>query len=165
MVTLEPISAKNAAVYQAIRLRALQDSPAAFGSTFAGEVRLSDAQWLDRAARCAGETSVGYLAIDAQAACGIARATADDQDSGIAWVESMWVAPLHRKTGIGRLLINEIEAWARGRGIRGLKLAVTSNNEAAIRFYQGFGFSATGKTEPYPNDPALVECEMWRALS
>jgi ribosomal protein S18 acetylase RimI-like enzyme len=37
---------------------------------------------------------------------------------------------------------------------------VTCNNKAAIMFYQRLGFSLTGRTEPYPNDPALIEYEM-----
>jgi ribosomal protein S18 acetylase RimI-like enzyme len=77
----------------------------------------------------------------------------------------MWVAPAHRQTGVGRLLIDATVAWARNRGARALKLTVTSNNEPAIRFYQGRGFSATGRTEPYPNDAALLECEMRLNLS
>lgn len=39
---------------------------------------------------------------------------------------------------------------------------VTSNSEAAIRFYQELGFTRTGRTEPYPNDPRGTEYEMWR---
>jgi ribosomal protein S18 acetylase RimI-like enzyme len=151
--------------FKAARLDALEDSPTAFGSTYAGESQLSDAQWLDRAAQCAGPECVGYLAMDAGTACGIVRATPDDQDSSIAWVESMWVAPAHRKTGIGRQLISEVLAWARGRGIHALKLSVTSNNDSAIRFYRSVGFCPTGRTEPYPNDASLVEHEMLLMLS
>jgi len=39
-------------------------------------------------------------------------------------------------------------------------LSVVSTNEAAISFYLRLGFTMTGKTEPYPNDPALIEYEM-----
>ncbi len=160
MIGLELITPSNASLFKAIRLRALYDSPTAFGSTYARESKFSDLDWLNRAAQCNGESSVGYLAMDAETACGIVRATPDDQDSTVVWVESMWVAPSHRKMGIGRLLINQILTWARSRGIRALKLDVTSNNEPAIRFYQSLGFSPTGRTEPYPHDSTLVECEM-----
>lgn len=146
-------------------MRALLDSPTAFGSTYVDESQVSDAQWRRRAAKCAAEGYAGFLAMDGQTACGIVRATPDEQDSSVAWVESMWVAPTYRRTGVGRLLVNTILAWARGRRIRTLKLSVTSNNEPAIRFYRSFGFASTGRTEPYPNDPALVECEMLLLLS
>jgi ribosomal protein S18 acetylase RimI-like enzyme len=42
---------------------------------------------------------------------------------------------------------------------------VTSCNQDAVEFYMRIGFSMTGRTEPYPNDPALVEYEMSRQLS
>jgi ribosomal protein S18 acetylase RimI-like enzyme len=41
---------------------------------------------------------------------------------------------------------------------------VTSNNGAGLHFYQRLGFTRTGGTEPYPNDPALIEIEMMRSL-
>jgi ribosomal protein S18 acetylase RimI-like enzyme len=76
----------------------------------------------------------------------------------------MWTAPTHRQRGIGRLLVNEIFAWARLREAVTLRLMVVSNNEPAIFFYQRLGFARTGRTEPYPNDPALIEYEMSRAI-
>ena len=41
---------------------------------------------------------------------------------------------------------------------------VTSCNEGAIRFYEGLGFAKTGRVQPYPNDPRLVEHEMGKEL-
>jgi len=41
-----------------------------------------------------------------------------------------------------------------------LLLMVTSNNDPAIRFYERLGFTKTGRTEPYPNDPNIFEYEM-----
>jgi len=41
---------------------------------------------------------------------------------------------------------------------------VTNNNFAAIAFYKRLGFAPTGHTEPYPNDPALIEYEMSKPL-
>jgi ribosomal protein S18 acetylase RimI-like enzyme len=43
-----------------------------------------------------------------------------------------------------------------------LQLMVTSKNEPAMRFYEELGFARTGRIEPYPNDPSLVEYEMER---
>jgi ribosomal protein S18 acetylase RimI-like enzyme len=37
---------------------------------------------------------------------------------------------------------------------------MTSTNQSAILFYETLGFSQTGRTEPYPNDPSLIELEM-----
>jgi ribosomal protein S18 acetylase RimI-like enzyme len=49
---------------------------------------------------------------------------------------------------------------AREKNARAMYLMVTSNNEAAISFYESLRFEKTGHTEPYPNDPALIEYEM-----
>jgi len=76
----------------------------------------------------------------------------------------MWTAPAHRQRGIGGLLVNGILGWAGPRGVRTLQLMVTSNNEPAILFYQRLGFTRTGRTEPYPNDPAVIEYEMSRPI-
>jgi ribosomal protein S18 acetylase RimI-like enzyme len=54
---------------------------------------------------------------------------------------------------------------ARRREARTLLLMVTSNNEPAMRFYEKLGFARTGRTEPYPNDPAVLEYEMARPIS
>jgi ribosomal protein S18 acetylase RimI-like enzyme len=77
----------------------------------------------------------------------------------------MWVAPTHRRQGIGQTLVEAVVTWARSRKIRTLLLLVTSNNESAIKFYQRLGFALTGYTEPYANDPALSNYEMSRSIS
>jgi GNAT superfamily N-acetyltransferase len=160
MVILETISLSNALRFKEIRLRALQDSPTAFGSTYAAEAQLSDSDWLQRAADRSSHGSVGYLAIDQETACGLVSAFLDEGDPLKALLVSMWVAPTHRRAGIGQILIGAIRTWARILGVRTLRLMVTSSNSTAIKFYERNGFSMTGKTEPYANDPSLIEYEM-----
>jgi ribosomal protein S18 acetylase RimI-like enzyme len=164
MVPLEPITPQNAPIFRSARLRALQDTPSAFGSTYAKESQLTDADWVERAGRWNGETSVLYLAMDTGAAVGIAGSHLDHEDATRAHLISMWTAPTHRQQGIGRLLVNEIVDWARLRKAHTLQLMVTNSNEPAIRFYQRLGFELTGHTEPYPNDLALIEYQMSRSL-
>ena len=109
-----------------------------------------------------GERGIGFLAIDGDDGCGIVGAFLDANDATQAQLVSMWTSPTHRQRGVGRLLVNEVLAWARRRKARTLLLMVTSNNEPAIRFYEKLGFTRTGRTEPYPNDPAILEYEMSR---
>jgi len=164
MINLEPISTGNALLFRAVRLRALQDAPSAFGSTYAKEVLLTDAEWVKRAAQWSSDRSVGFLAVDRGAACGIAGGLLDDEDGARAHLISMWTSPVHRQRGIGRLLVDGILWWAHARRTHTLQLTVVSSNEAAMMFYQRLGFVRTGRTEPYPNDPALIEHEMARAI-
>ncbi len=165
MFALEPITPQNAMIFKAVRLQALQDTPTAFGSTYAKESQLTDADWIKRAVQWNGETSAAFLAMDGHTACGIVGTFLDQDDATRAHLGSMWTAPTHRHRGIGRLLVNEVLGWARLRKARTLQLMVTSNNEPAILFYQRLGFTRTGRTEPYPNDPALIEYEMSRPIS
>ena len=97
--------------------------------------------------------------------CGIAGTHLDRDDATRAHLISMWTAPEYRRHGVGRLLVDEIIRWAGLRGARALHLMVTAHNDPARRFYERLGFAVTGRTEPYPNDPALIELEMSRSIS
>lgn len=160
MALLKPITCQSVASFKAVRLGALLDTPSAFGSTYAKESRLSDAEWEQRVAQWHGERSICYLAWDGDQPCGIAASFLDQEDATQAYLVSMWVAPTHRSRGVGRLLVDGIIDWACGRRAEKMCLTVTSNNDVARRFYERMGFTKTGKILPYPNDPALVEFEM-----
>lgn len=164
MVILLPITPTLASSYKAVRLRALQDTPTAFGSTYARESQFSEAGWQSRAANLCTSRSIGYLAHQEDEYCGIAASFLSEQNPQHAELVSMWVAPNHRRTGTGQLLVNAIESWARLNAAHTLQLMVTSNNLAAISFYKRLDFALTGRTEPYPNDPALIEYEMSKPL-
>lgn len=160
MIVIKPVTPLNAAIFKAVRLGALQEAPYAFGSTYAKESQFPDSEWLARVERMNGERGAGFLAMDGDTACGIVGSFLDQNNQSQAHVISMWTAPTHRQRGIGRLLINAVLKWARRRNARSLVLMVTSNNGPAVRFYERLGFTRTGRSEPYPNDPAVVEYEM-----
>ena len=160
MVILEPVTMQRMQLFKTVRLRALQDSPSAFGSTYAREAEFTDEEWIARAIRWNGERGIGFIAMENGSACGIAGALLDQDNESQAQLVSMWTAPAHRQRGVGRLLVEGIVEWASRRGVRTLQLMVTSTNTAAMLFYERLGFSMTGRTEPYPNDPALFEYEM-----
>jgi ribosomal protein S18 acetylase RimI-like enzyme len=164
LLVIVPITPLKTFLFKDVRLRALQDAPRAFGSTYARESQLADSDWIKRVERWNGELGAGFLAMDENTACGIAGSFLDQDDGTRAHLISMWTAPTHRNRGIGRQLVNEVLNWARGRNARTLLLMVTSNNELAIRFYQRLGFTPTGRTEPYPNDPAVIEYELSRPI-
>ena len=164
MITIEPITPENALIFKAARLRALQDTPSTFGSTYAKESQLTDADWVARATNWNGEKSILYVAMENEAVIGIAGSHLDHEDPTHAHLISMWTAPTHREQGVGRLLVDEIVSWARLRKAVTLKLMVTSSNDSATAFYRRLGFTLTGRTEPYPNDPALIEYEMARPI-
>lgn len=160
MPTLEPLSLQLVEQYKSVRLRALQDTPTAFGSTYAKESALSQNDWVKRVDTWNGPSGVCYLGIDNDEPCGIIAGYFDENDPRRAWVASMWVAPTHRRTGLGTMLMDAVKSWAASCEAAELYLMVTSNNAAAMRFYERCGFKFTGTTGPYANDPALFEHEM-----
>ena len=164
MILIEPITHLNLSHFKDVRLRALQESPQAFGSTYARESQFPESEWLARLERWNGQRGAGFLAMDGGSPCGIAGSLLDLTDPTRAQLVSMWTAPTHRQRGIGRLLVNEVLRWAQSRHVQLLLLMVTSTNQPAIRFYEGLNFTRTGRTEPYPNDPALIEYEMSRPI-
>jgi ribosomal protein S18 acetylase RimI-like enzyme len=164
LIAIEPITPLNASLFKTVRLRALQDAPHAFSAAYAKEFQLTDSDWMKRVERWNGETGAGFLAMDEHTACGIAGSFLDQNDATRAHLVSMWTAPSHRQRGVGRLLVDSVSKWGKGRNARILRLMVTGNNEPAINFYQRLGFTRTGRTEPYPNDPTAIEYEMSRPI-
>lgn len=164
MIVIERITTENALVFKAIRLRALQDSPTAFSATYAKESQIPDEDWQKRSVRWSSEGSVGFLAFDGERPCGMVFCYAVEDDPRRGQIVSMWVDPKIRRAGAGKTLIDSVLDWAKAQGMREVRLMVTSVNDGAIAFYQRVGFSMTGKTGPYPNDPAITEYEMAMAL-
>jgi ribosomal protein S18 acetylase RimI-like enzyme len=148
-----------------VRLRALRDTPLAFGSTYTRESALADEQWAAWAVkRTTPGEQVTFLAFEQERCCGIIGCYIEPENPADACIVSMWVAPEARRQGVGARLIREAENWARWQGLRRLVLIVTENNEPAIRLYEHCGFRFTGESEPYPNDPTLRELFMMKPL-
>lgn len=157
--------ANDALVFKEVRLRALRESPTSFSSTYAREAEFPDEEWRKRAEHSSGDGFVGFLAYEKDRPCGMVFCFREDADERVGTILSMWVDPSARRAGVGRELIDSVVSWAEGCGMRLLKLMVTSVNLGAVEFYQRMGFAMSGKTGPYPNDPAITEFEMLRRLS
>lgn len=164
MMDIEAVTPQKAMVLKDVRLRALQDMPSAFGSTYARELAFSDETWVERATPQA-KGGITFLAMDGDVACGLVGGFRDREDVLAAKVVSMWVAPTHRRLGVGQQLVQAVVDWAKKNKVKNLKLLVTNNNHGAIQFYERIGFCKTGHTEPYPNDPNLFEYEMSQHLN
>ncbi len=76
----------------------------------------------------------------------------------------MWVAPEVRGLGVGRRLLDEIEAWARAAGAATLRLAVTDRDEAAQALYRSAGFEPNGQRTESHHTPGLVEIGLVKRL-
>lgn len=161
MITIKRITPESALVFKQVRLRALEDSPTAFSSTYARESAFPDEEWVSRATRWSGDaTDAIFLAMDGEAACGVVGSYVEKENAERAQLVSMWVDPAYRHEGVGKALVDRVIEWNRSCGVRQLALMVTSVNSGAMTFYERLGFVKTGVTEQYPNDPAITEYEM-----
>ena len=163
-ILLKAVAPENVQIYKDVRLRALQDSPLAFGATFAKESQMTGDEWMHRATQCHDGHCIRYLAFSGEMPCGLIGCFLHPDDCTKADLVSMWVDPRFRSDGVGRLLVDSVRNWARDHHVRHLRLTVVSTNAGAIAFYHRNGFALTGNTEPYPNDPDLHECEMAQIL-
>lgn len=88
--------------YRALRLQALQDSPDAFGSTYAEEVARGDAAWRAKLETAlAGDQNAIWLAWMGTQPCGLVWCQRSAQQPDLASLFQMWVAPVARAKGWG----------------------------------------------------------------
>lgn len=68
--------------------------------------------------------------------------TALDQSLGERYSQIflLYVAPEHRRLGLGKALIQQAETWAKARGDRQIGLQVFVNNQKAVNLYQDLGY-------------------------
>jgi L-amino acid N-acyltransferase YncA len=131
-------------VLRQARLKALRDAPYAFMSSFAVERRWREKEWqqLFNAARW-------IVAREADEVIGLARSVAEPEPSQ-RYVESIWVAPTHRRRGVLRALLCALAQLHRQEGVADLLVWVLEDNCDALRAYQAVGFEATGERKFLP---------------
>ncbi|RYU09399.1 GNAT family N-acetyltransferase [Nocardioides iriomotensis] len=132
------------ATWRDLRLRALQDSPSAFGSTYAREAAFDETAWRDRLSPTE-PTDVAVLAYHEAVPVGMGGGFGDLP--GFVHVVAMWTDPAHRGHGVGAAVLGALAAWADERGFR-LHLDVNTVNDGARALYERSGYIATGETRP-----------------
>lgn len=144
-----------------VRLAALQDTPDAFGSTYAEQAKFTEEDWQRRIA--GDSTFLAFLDGDDSEPVGLSGGYRDDD--GTYHLISMWVHSRGRGHGVGQALIDAVADWARAQSeAETLYLWVTEDNEHARRLYERCGFVPTGQRQPLPSNPALEEISMSRKL-
>ncbi len=129
-----------------IRLRALQDNPEAFGSTYEETLQRSKESFRQRLRQPLSETFfIG--AFEDESLVGIVGFYRESGQKGQhkGYIVSMYVAPEQRGHGISKALVAEAIAQARTiPGLELLLLAVVTSNTAARRLYRSLGFEVYG---------------------
>src|SRR4030067_246818 len=91
---IRPFESHEWRTYKDLRLRALADSPDAFGSTLAAEQDSSDLDWSSRLASGAGSGLDLPLVAEVDGEpVGLAWGRIDRSDPGLAYLYQRWVAP------------------------------------------------------------------------
>ncbi len=141
--TVRRLEAADAAAYRDIRLEALENAPAAFGSDVPRERAFAESVWRDRLA--ANPTFGVFEADELVGTATLARLPGEKRHHR-AEILGVYVKPTARGRGASRLLLETV-IGAAGEEIVQLHLCVTTHNEAARRLYERLGFQIYG-TEP-----------------
>lgn len=127
-----------------LRLRALADSPDAFGSTFERERAHTKREWLQWISGWESAVNRLVVAVDGDEWIGMAVGSRTGNDER-AHLYAMWVDPRARRAGIGRRLVDAVLSWAGAEGATEIELGATAINGAAVGFYERLGFADTGE--------------------
>lgn len=137
---LEPA---DAALYRAVRLRALEEVPPAFGSLPQDEPDLVQT----RARLVASDDRCFFGAFRGGQLVGIVRLSRYEagNEKHKAYLGGLFVLPDCRRLGCGRALVREALRRATDLpGVRRVNLSVVAGQTAAIRLYRSFGFRSYG---------------------
>jgi ribosomal protein S18 acetylase RimI-like enzyme len=129
--------------YRDLRLRALRSEPAAFGSSFEEESKLTAEEWKSRIRNTSFAVSDDEL-------IGMLACVYNDRRKTrhIADIVGVYVSAEHRGKGVGtRLIEHELSLIRKNRKVIKVKLAVNPEQRAAIRLYKKAGFVVTGRTK------------------
>jgi ribosomal protein S18 acetylase RimI-like enzyme len=163
VITVRAVRAGEQEPLRELRLRAMAQAPAMFGSTLLQESAHPEAHWsrlAEGVGADGGETAV-YVAIDDERWVGMAAGRWFDQPRGIAQLWGMWVESELRGRGTGERLAQAVRGWAQNHDARFLRLGVIENSPA-ISLYERLGFVDTGERNPLHRDPAVTAVYMVR---
>lgn len=130
-------------VFRALRLRALANSPDAFGATLAEAHAQPDSVWRERVDGAAGPVVLARLDGAPVGMGGLY--VPEGGDRSMVW--GMWVAPEARGRGVADAIVRRLVVESERYG-RPVELHVTDGNDGARRLYERHGFVDTGEREP-----------------
>jgi GNAT superfamily N-acetyltransferase len=136
---LETLKPSDWRVLRDVRLEALLDSPHVFTSSYALESRWGQPEWL-----ATFIDATWIVAREENRVIGLARSIREPKLPEVRYVESIWVAPIHRKRGVCRALLHDIAKREREAAVEELRLWVLEHNRDAYSAYLALGFEPTG---------------------
>lgn len=144
MITVRSIPVDDWRAWRELRLEALREAPASFGSTLAQWQGAGDTEERWRARLT--DVPFNLIAELESTPAGIASGTAPLPDGSVELI-SMWVAPFARGRGVGDALVAAVINWARTQHANRVLLCVYPHNANAIALYKRQNFSECGMTD------------------
>jgi ribosomal protein S18 acetylase RimI-like enzyme len=135
--------------YRAVRLSALEESPAAFVASADEEGGFEEDLWRSRMRR--SQRLLAEADGEVVGVASLGQATGDPDN--VAELFGLWVAPGARGTGVATQLVRAGAAAARTAGRSHLALWVSIENGRAVAFASGFGFRPTDSRRPMRVQP------------
>jgi GNAT superfamily N-acetyltransferase len=139
-----------------VRLRALAEDAAAFGSSIDRERSFKESHWRMRL-----RASPWFVAVVRDGVAGLVCVISEPgAPAHERHLVAMWVASEHRGVGVGDGLLAAAERWAVDDGATLVSLWLLDGNVAGERLYRRAEYVPSGVRIPMPRDPSLIE-ERW----
>lgn len=141
-------------VWRQLRLKALAEAPAAFGSTLAEWRAPGDTEQRRRARL--HDVPLNVVLTWRGEPAGMVSATAPDGQGRVELI-SMWIAPRARGRGVGDEAVRQVLAWAHEQHPAShVVLSVTTDNDHAIHLYERHAFIDAGPSPDDPGEPLML---------
>lgn len=109
------------------------------------------------------------VARDAAAIVGCVAVTRKDteNDTALAYLGMLSVAPDLQSAGLGRRLLDAAEDCAQAQGIAAMEMTVIDSRESLIAWYERRGYAQTGETRLFPvlRDPPITFVVLEKSLT
>lgn len=137
--------------YRDVRLRALKDSPFAFGGTYENEVQQSEELWREKMHRAVLVAEINSKIV------GLVVGKKNSEIENVVNLFSMWVDPEFRGRSVGTKLIEKFIEWAHMENATKIISGYAQDNTGAKQYYESLGFKETDEKVPLWRDPNVLE--------
>lgn len=127
------ISVNDWQKFKAARIRAIKDSPQAFGDTLEKAMSRSDTYWIELVEK----SEVFVISSEGHY---IATVILKQDDDGVWSIKSLWTDPEYRNRGLATTLLTVVLQTAKESGIEVIELGINANQTTAIKLYESLGF-------------------------
>ncbi len=138
-------------LFKELRLESLREEPQAFGQSYDEALKLSDDTWKTKLEAALNGTSFWmFFATDDEKLIGSmnGRQLEGEKLNHVAEIHGVYVKKEYRGKGIAKKLMETLlDEISKNSTIRKIKLTANTEQTAAVKLYESFGFRIIGKAE------------------